>query len=489
MRRLAIAASMLGVLALAGCAVGPKYQRPAMQAPEAWKSHAPWQPAAPGDSDPKGPWWTIFNDARLNEYEEQVLSANQSLAAAKNQLEQARSLARVASAGFFPQLSGDPNATRQRLSGERPLQGAPGPFYPVSQAVYNLPFSLNYEVDLFGRVRQNLQAANATLQATAAELQNAQLILTAELAADYFNLRELDAETQVVQSSVEIQDKGLHLVQRRHDGGIASGLEVAQQASLLDATRAQLSLVQQQRAQYEHAIAVLTGNAPSSFSVPVSPLEGNPPVIPVGIPSDLLQRRPDIASAERAIAYQNAQVGVAKAAFYPRLSLASSTGSQSRDLAMLGSAPSAFWAVGSDLLQPVFNGGRNRANLQAAKDSYYGAVANYRQGVLTAFQQVEDGLSGLDMLSQAATTQQAAVNDSQRALQIANNRYVGGVTTYLDVITAQATLLSNQRLATQLLGQQMVTSVYLVKALGGGWNAAQLRNEQVRPQAIQAIQP
>ncbi len=489
MRRPLIAVSLVTLLALAGCAVGPKYQRPSVPVPETWKSQGPWQVAAPGDSDPKGPWWTIFHDARLSEYEEQALNANQSLAAARNQLELARSLARVASAGFFPQLNSDPNATRQRLSGDRPLQGSPGPFYPVTQSVYNLPFSLNYEIDLFGSVRQNLRAANATLQATAADLQNAQLVLTAELAADYFSLRELDAETQVVQSSVEIEDKGLQLVQRRHDGGIASGLEVAQQASLLDATKAQLSLVQQQRAQYEHAIAVLTGNSPSTFSVTFSPLAGGPPVIPVGVPSNLLERRPDSASAERAIAYQNAEVGIAQAAFYPHLSLASSTGSQSRDLALLGSAPSAFWAVGSDLLQPVFNGGRNRATLQAAKDSYYGAVANYRQAVLTGFQQVEDGLSGLQTLAQAAATQQAAVQDSQRALTIANNRYVGGLTTYLDVITAQATLLSNQRLATQLLGQQMVTSVYLVKAVGGGWNAAQLQKEQVSPRAIQAIQP
>ena len=491
MKRTAIPATVAVVIALAaGCTVGPRYVRPATPAPapDAWRMQPPWQQAAPKDAIPKGTWWAIFNDTRLNDYEQQLLKVNPSLAAAKDRLEQARSLARVASSNFFPQLSTDPNGLRQRISGNRQLTGAAPPLYPVDQGVYNIPFSLSYEADLFGSVRSNMRAANATLQATAADLQNAQLVLTAELAADYFTLRELDAEMQVVQSSVEIEQKGLDLVRRRHDGGIASGLEVAQQASLLDGTKTQLSLVEQQRKQYEHAIAVLTGNPPSTFNVPAFALVGAPPPIPLGIPSDLLERRPDIASAERTVAYQNAQVGLARAAFYPLLSLTSSNGYQSRDITTLLSTPSAFWTVGADLLQPVFNGGRNRANLAAAKASYDNAVENYRQTVLTAFQQVEDGLSGLDTLSRAAATQQAAVEDSQHALQIANNRYVGGVTNYLDVITAQSTLLADQRLAVQLLGQRMVTSVYLVKALGGGWDAAQLQKEQVHPKAIQTIQ-
>jgi NodT family efflux transporter outer membrane factor (OMF) lipoprotein len=457
-------------------------------APDAWKTQLPWQPAAPKDSIPKGEWWTIFHDVQLNGYEQQLLTANPSLAAARDNLEQARSLARVASADFFPQFSTDPNGLRQRISGNRQLSGATPPLYPMSQGVYNIPFSLNYEADLFGSVRSGMRAANATLQATAADLQNAQLVLTAELAADYFSLRELDAEMQVVQASVEIEQKGLDLVNRRHDGGIASGLEVAQQASLLDGTKTQLSLVEQQRKQYEHAVAVLTGNTPSNFSVPPSALNGEPPPIPAGVPSDLLERRPDIASAERTVAYENAQVGIARSAFYPRLSLTNSGGFQSRDISTLLTAPSAVWTVGGDLLQPIFSGGRNHANLAAAKAAYDSAAENYRQSVLTAFQQVEDSLSGLDTLARAAATQAAAVQDSQHALDIANNRYVGGVTNYLDVITAQATLLTNQRLAVQLLGQRMVTSAYLVKALGGGWEASELEKEQVHPRVRQAIQ-
>lgn len=246
--------------------------------------------------------------------------------------------------------------------------------------------------------------------------------------------------------------------------------------------------MQQQRAQYEHAIAVLTGNPASTFTVPVRPLETAPPPVPLGVPSDLLERRPDIASAERQMAYENALVGVATAAFYPHLTLSGVGGFESTSISNLITAPNAIWSLGGDLLQPIFEGGRNRANLAAAKAAYEGTVANYRQSVLTAFQQVEDGLTGLNALSSALTSQDSAVQDAQRALQLANNRYIGGVTSYLDVITAQSALLTNQRLATQLLGQQMVTSVYLVKALGGGWEAAQIQNEQVRPKAIQTIQ-
>ena len=334
-----------------------------------------------------------------------------------------------------------------------------------------------------------MEAANATLQSTAADLQNAQLVLTAELAADYFSLRELDAEYNVVQESVGYQRKGLDLVNRQHQGGIVSGLEVAQQAALLDATISQLSLVQQSRAQYEHAIAVLVGQPASSISVRVAPLEATPPPVPLGVPSDVLQRRPDIASAERQMAYQNAQVGIARAAFYPQITLSGSGGWQSTEIAPLLNAPSLFWSLGVDALQPIFEGGRNRANLAAARAAYDQAVANYRQSVLTAFQQVEDGISNLSTLSQALKTQGAAVEDARRELTIANNRYIGGATNYLDVITAQTTLLSSQRLETQLLGQQMVSSVYLVKALGGSWDASEINNQQVHPQAIQALQP
>ena len=474
-------------MCLSGCVVGPKYQRPTVDAAPAWKSQGPWREAAPKDAFPKGAWWEIFHDDELNGYEQQLLKANQSLAAARDRLDRARSLARVASAGLFPTLSADPNASRNRYSGNRPESATPE--IPLTQSVYEVPFALNYEVDLFGRARKTLQAANANLQGTAADLQNVQLVLTAELAADYFSVRELDSEYQVVQESVKIQREGLVLVNHRHEGGVASGLDLAQQQTLLDSTVTQLYLLQQQRSQFEDAIAVLTGNSASTFSVRNAPLLAVPPPVPLGIPSDLLERRPDIATSERAMAQENALVGVARTAFYPQFTISGGGGFQSITLGSLISAPSAFWSLGGDLLQPIFNGGRNRANLAATKSAYDESVANYRESTLTAFQQVEDGLSGLNSLSRAAESQSAAVADAHRALDIANDRYVGGLTTFLDVITAQSVLLTNERLSAQLLGQQMVTSVYLVKALGGGWDASAIQNEQVHPTATQGFQP
>lgn len=472
--------------ALTGCAVGPKYQRASVPSPPAYKTDGPWRESAPKDAIPKGAWWEIFHDDELNRYEQQLLAANQSLVAAHDRLDQARSLALVASAGLFPTASTDPAASRNRYSGNRPQTSTSGA--ALTQSAFLIPFAVNYEVDLFGRAKKTLQAANANLQATAADMQNVQLVLTAELAADYFSVRELDAEYQVVQESVKIQQQGLALVNHRHEGGIASGLDVAQQQTLLDSTVTQLSLIQQQRAQFEHAIAVLTGTPASTFSVPVAPLHATLPPIPLGMPSDLLERRPDIATAERTMAQQNALVGVAKTAFYPQLTIFGGGGFQSTSLGSLVTAPSAFWSLGGDLLQPLLNGGRNRATLAATKSAYDESVANYRESVLTAFQQVEDGLSSLNSLSQAAESQAAAVADAHRALDIANDRYSGGLTTFLDVITAQSVLLNNQRLSTQLLGQQMVTSVFLVKALGGGWDASSIQTEQVHPRAAQIVQ-
>jgi outer membrane protein, multidrug efflux system len=482
-----LAAALLAVCTV-GCTVGPGYKRPTAQVPDAWKGEGPWQTAAPKDAIPKGAWWQVFHDAELDRLEQELLPANQSLVAAQDRLSQARSQARIASSAYFPALSADPSGQRQRLSGNRPLSGSTVATAPVTQKVFTVPFSVSYELDLFGRVRRNLEAANASLQGSAADLENVRLVLTAELAADYFNLRELDREAGVVRQSVEIQQKGLDLVNRRHDGGVANGLEVAQQAALLDSTATQLQLVLLQRAQFEHAIAVLTGKSASAFSLAEAPFDAAPPAIPTGVPSEILERRPDVATSERQMAFENAQVGLAMAAFYPHITLGGSGGWESRDIATLINAPSAFWSLGGDLLQPIFNGGRNRANLAARRAAYDESVANYRESVLVAFQQVEDGLSGLALLNQAAKTQQAAVADSRRALDIANSRYVGGVTTYLDVITAQSALLNNERLATQLLGQQMVTSVFLVKALGGAWDASEIQREQVRPALVQAVQ-
>jgi multidrug efflux system outer membrane protein len=491
-RGVSIGALLLLGAVMIGCTVGPKYKRPTAEVPDTWKGEGPWQAAAPKDSIPKGNWWGIYHDAELDRLEQELLQANQSLIAARDRLAEARALARVATAAYFPTLSADPSGQRERISGNRALSGQtllPGQtLTPYTQNVFTVPFSISYEADLFGSVRRNLEAANASLQGSAADLENTRLVLTAELAADYFNLRELDREADVVRESVEIQQKGMDLVNHQHEGGIASGLAVAQQAALLDATAAQLQLVVQQRLQNEHAIAVLTGKPASTFSLAKAPFTAMPPAIPSGVPSEILERRPDIATSERQMAFQNAQVGLAKAAFYPHITLGGSGGWESRDIATLVNAPSLMWAIGGDILQPIFNGGQNRANLANKRASYDESVANYREAVLEAFQQVEDGLTGLEMLDQAEKTQQVAVDDSRKALDIANNRYVGGVTTYLDVITAQSTLLTNERLATQLLGQQMVTSVFLVKALGGGWDASQIQNEQVRPEIRQVVQ-
>jgi NodT family efflux transporter outer membrane factor (OMF) lipoprotein len=489
---LATLLTMLGLAA--GCAVGPRYQRPAATAPaaalpSAWKTEAPWQPASPKDAIPKGAWWQVFHDPTLDAYEQQLLQANQSLLAARDRLAQARSQARVATSALFPQTSIDPGAVHQGAGANRPLNGAQPPATPYIQDVFTVPFSVSYEADLFGAVRHTVEAANATLQSSAANLQNTQLVLGAELAADYFAVRESDTELQVVEELVGYERKGMELVNNRHDGGIANGLEVAQQAALLDGTLTQLALVRQTRAQFEHAIAALLGTPAPNFSVAASPLQATPPALPLGVPSDVLERRPDIASAERQIAYANAQVGIAKAAFYPHITLGGIGGWQSRDIATLANAPSLYWSIGADALQPIFQGGRNRANLAAARSAYDASVADYRQSVLTAFQQVEDGISDQQTLAQASTTQAAAVKDARRQLYIANNRYVGGLTTYLDVITAQSTLLANERLAVQLLGQQMVSSVYLVKALGGGWQASDLNSLPVHPQAKQLLQP
>lgn len=497
MRRLSGSAALLLILA-AGCTVGPRYSRPPSPAPapDKWKTQPPWQQANPKDAIPKGSWWEVFHDSMLDGYEQELLHANQSLIAAQANLNQARSLARVATAAFFPQLAADPSAYRERGSGNRPLNGqtptiingAVQPVPPYTQNVFTIPFSVSYEADLFGRVRRNLEAANASLQSTAADTANVHLVLTAELAADYFSLRELDAEYQVVEESVGVQRKGLDLVQSRHSGGIASGLEVAQQATLLDSTVSQAALVQESRAQYEHAIAVLVGQPASAFTVPVAGLTASPPPVPLGVPSEVLERRPDIATDERTMAYENAEVGLARTAFYPHITISGSGGWQSASITALLNAPSLFWSLGADVLEPVLQGGRNRATLAATRAAYDQSVANYRQSVLVAFEQVEDGISNLSTLAQALSTQDAAVRDARTALDIANNRYVGGVTSYLDVITAQTTLLQSERLATQLRGEQMVSSVYLVKALGGAWETSDIQNEQVHPKAGQIVQ-
>lgn len=479
---------LLTLAAVPALAAGPKYQKPDVTTPQNWQTPAPWHEALPLDSLPKGAWWTLFADAELNQYEQRAMANNQTLKVAIARLDEARATARVTASGLYPELDAGARATRARLSGNRPVSGSLIRQSPITQNEFTIPFTLNYEVDLFGRVRHSVEATNATLQASAADLENVRLLISSELAADYFQVRELDAEIAVVQKAIEYQQRGLDLVQRRHQGGVASGLEVAQQQVVLDSSITQISLLQQQRAQYQHALAMLQGLAPADFVAPVRGLNSQPPAVPLALPSELLQRRPDIATAERDTAAANARIGVARAALYPSISLGGSGGVDSKAITSLLNAPSFFWSIGLSALEPVIAGGRNRAQLDFAKSGYQESAANYRETALTAFQQVEDALSGLNTLAAAYDSQQRAVADAEQWLNLASARYTGGLVTYLDVITAEEQALSNERLQTQLLGQRLITSVYLVKALGGGWDSSSLSAIGVKPSLKQAVQ-
>jgi len=473
---------------VAAFAGGPKYKEPDTAVPQNWQSPVSWQPANPVDSLPKNAWWTIFGDSELNQYEDRAMGNNQTLKAAVARLAQARAFARVTSSGLYPELDAGVSGQRQRLSANRPTNGARIVPTAITQNTFSIPFTLNYEVDLFGRVRRSLEAANASLQASAADLENVRLLVSSELAADYFQLRELDAEMAVVQKAVDFQKQGLQLVESRHQGGAVSGLDVAQQQTVLDSSYTQLALLQQQRAQFEHAVAALQGLPAPEFKAPVRSLDPQLPKIPVALPSELLQRRPDIATAERQVGAANAQIGVARSAFYPSIFLGGTGGFQSVDITKLLDGPSAIWSVGLSALEPLIAGGRNRARLENSKAVYDEDVANYRESVLVAFQQVEDALSGLNALETASDSQQRAVADAQTSLTLANARYTGGLVTYLDVITAQEQVLTNERLATQIQGQRLVTSVLLVKALGGGWDSSSIAAVSVKPSLKQAWQ-
>jgi outer membrane protein, multidrug efflux system len=474
---------------ITGCAVGPNYHRPDVATAPAWKEQPPWRAADPKDSIPKGNWWTTFGDSELDQYETQALKSNQTIEVARYQLQQARASARITQSGLFPQLTAGISAQRAQTSVGKPTASGIPLASPTVSNDFIIPFNLTWEADLFGGVRRSVESANATYQASAAALENVRLVITSELAVDYFSLRELDAEIAVLNSSVEYQNKSLTLVQNRHTGGIASGLDVAQQETLLNSTRTQATLLRQQRAQFEHAIAALVGVPAPSFSVPVKPLALPPPAVPICVPSDVLERRPDIAQSERQMAAQNAQIGVAKSAYYPGINIVASGGFENTGLGSIIGASTGFWALGANVAETVLSGGRRRAQVDFARSGYGASVANYRQTVLTAFQEVEDSLSGLGVLAEAAETQQQAVTAAQRALQISNDRYTGGLVTYLDVINAQQNLLDTQRLATQILGQRLVTSVSLVKALGGGWDSSSLQAIRVKATVKQALEP
>lgn len=472
-----------------GCSVGPKYQRATAPVPAKWDVAEPWRESAPKDGVAKGEWWSVFRDDDLSALEKQALDANQTIKVAAARLEQARASAAVQIATQFPTLSTSPSVQRQRLSGNRPASSNFPVRSPVSQTNNVLPFTVAYEVDLFGRRRRNIEAAQASYQGTAAALENVRLVITAELAGDYFTLRQLDTELGILNRTVETLQKALQLVDSRHKGGVASGLDVAQEETLLNTTRTQAILLQQQRKQFEDAIAVLVGKPAPDFHIASKELNAEPPALDAGLPSDLLERRPDIAEAERQMAVANAQIGIAKAAYYPSLNLFGNGGWQAADIAKLANVQSTFWAVGANVAETIFSGGSRRAEVQFAKAGYDASVASYRDTVLNAFREVQDDVTGLTVLNQAKQSQQQAVDAARRTLDIASNRYTGGLVSYLDVVNAQQNLLNNEQELAVIQGQKLVTSVLLIKALGGGWDASSLSAVQVKSKLKDIVAP
>ncbi|HKD50661.1 MAG TPA: efflux transporter outer membrane subunit [Candidatus Acidoferrum sp.] len=482
--------SGIAVFVLAsGCTVGPKYQRASAPVPAKWDVPEPWREGAPKDGVPKGEWWSVFHDEQLDALEKQTLDANQTIKIAAAHLEQARSSAALQIATQFPTLATAPQAERQRLSGNRASNFNVAAIAPVTQNTFTLPFTVNYEVDLFGRRRRSIEAAQAAYQASAADLENVRLVITSELAGDYFTVRQLDTELGILNRTVETLQKGLELVDSRHKGGVASGLDVAQEETLLNTTRTQAILLQQQRKQFEDAIAVLLGKPAPDFHLAPKELNAEPPALDAGLPSDLLERRPDIAEAERQMAAANAQIGIARAAYFPSLNLFANGGWQATDIAKLLNVQSTLWAVGADAAEAIFTGGARRAQTQFAKAGYDATVAGYRNTVLSAFGEVQDDVTGLTVLDQAFHSQEQAVDAARRTLNISTDRYTGGLVNYLDVVTAQQTLLNNEQQLAAIRGQRLVTSVLLIKALGGGWDASSISAVQVKTKLKDVVAP
>ena len=463
--------SAIAVFQICGCTVGPNYKRPAAEVPATYKELANWKQAQPNDQNLGGNWWEMFQDPQLNGLELQVNVSNQNLKAAEAQYTQARALLRYNRAAYFPTITAGANASRNRISNNRP------PSFTTNGRTYNdyqIPFELSYEVDVWGRVRRTVESYREQAQASAADLATVNLSMHAQVALSYFQARVLDAEEQLLNSTVTQYQQALELIQNRYAGGIASDLEVQQATTQLETTRAQAIDVGVARAQYEHAVAILIGKPPAEFTLAALPLTTPPPPIPAGLPSELLERRPDIAAAERRMASANAQIGVAKAAYYPTVSLGATGGFESGVITTLISGPSVLWSAGGSAVAPIFDAGRRRANMDQAIAAYEQTVANYRETVLTGFQQVEDNLAGLRILENEAQVQERAVVAAQKYLELANSRYTGGVTSYLEVTTAESAALSDELTAVSILGRRMVDAVTLVQALGGGWDRSSL---------------
>jgi NodT family efflux transporter outer membrane factor (OMF) lipoprotein len=481
------------------CSVGPDYvAAPSTPTPASYKETSAWKPAHPKDDMIRGKWWEMYHDPQLNALEEQVNISNQNVLMYEAQFREAAAAVKVARAAFFPTVTTSPTFTEsQAASGGKGGGGGhtgtstttgtttgSGSTVSTGSVVtsngptqfYNLPANVSYIVDVWGAVRRTVQADSTTAQASFADLENARLSYQATLAEDYFELLGLDAEKELLNTTLQAYGNNLDLTKNRYNSGIASQADVAQAQAQLDATKVQLIDLGVDRAQYEDAIAVLIGRPAPDFSIKYKPLRSLPPAIPVGVPSEILERRPDIAAAERNVASANATIGVNVAGYFPQLTLTGTAGLEAVQLSQLFSGPSFFWSVGPTIAQTVFDAGKTHGQVQEAQANYDAAVATYRQTVLTAFQQVEDNLAGLRVLKEETAAEESAVKSAQQSLDIANNEYNAGTEDYLFVITAQATALNDEVNAVNLRTRQMATSVLLVEALGGGWDVSKLAN-------------
>jgi NodT family efflux transporter outer membrane factor (OMF) lipoprotein len=477
MRRSHVAWVVCVAFALFGCAVGPNYVRPAAEAPSAYREAAPFKQAVPRDQEPRGNWWEVFNDPKLDALVAQVEVSNQTIKAAEARVREARALTQAARAALFPLVSATASATRSSSRSGSAIVANTGTISSQGGGVrnnYNVSLDVSWEVDLWGRIRRTIEAGEATAQASVADLESAKLVAQAQLAEDYFLLRVQDAQIRLLNDTVDAYQRSLQLTRNQYAVGVAARADVAQAETQLKSTQAQAIDAGVQRAQLEHAIAVLLGKAPADFSVAAEIVPTEFPPIPPGLPSELLERRPDIAAAERRAAAANAQIGVAQAAFFPSLTLSATGGFQSSVLSKLFSLPSRYWSLGSDLAQTLFDAGLRRAQTDQAIATYDENVANYRQTVLGGFQEVEDNLAALRILEQEAVVQDEAVKAARESLTITLNQYRAGTANYLAVVIVQATALSNERTALAILGRRLTASVALIQALGGGWNAAAL---------------
>jgi NodT family efflux transporter outer membrane factor (OMF) lipoprotein len=492
-------------LVVTGCSVGPDYQTPSAPVPAGnYKELGKWKQAEPRDGVIRGKWWEIYHDPVLNALEDKVNISNQNVIEAEAQFREAAATVKVARAAFFPTVTADPSFTEsqasQSTSGGRGggssggtvvgggaggnggsggvvVTGGGGGSQHTGATVvslYDLPVEASYMVDIWGSVRRNVESQSATAEASFANLQNMRLSYQATLAQDYFSLHGLDAETELLQTTVKSYGDYLQLTKNRYNSGIASQADVAQAQTQLDTTRAQLIDVGVQRAVYEHAIAVLTGQPPTNFSLKMVSLKATPPRVPVGVPSELLERRPDIAEAERQVAAANASIGVEVAAYFPQLTLNAQSGLEAIEFSQLFSGPSFLWSVGPTVAQTLFDAGATHGRVQEAQANHDATVANYREVVLTAIQQVEDDISGLRILESEAAAEDRAVASANQSLEVSTNQYKAGTVDYLTVITAQATALNDQITAVNIRTRRMTTSVLLVEALGGGWDKSQL---------------